>query len=90
MKSFLEGRAAVAKEGGATIRQASAVNHALPTFARGTKEPESAIEHRDTPLPVQSVRHGPVKIETLEEQGIVRSIVVTCSCGERIEVHCGY
>jgi hypothetical protein len=88
MKSFLEGRAAVAKEGAATKRSAPAVNYVLPTLAREGRPSEVAVE--SVPPPPQTPRHNQVKVEAVEEQGVVRSIIVTCSCGERIEVHCGY
>jgi len=90
MKSFLEGRAVVGKADAATTRHAPTVNHALPTFAQPVQEPEGATERGKTPPPPPSTRHGEVKIEAIEDQGIVRTIVVICSCGERIEVHCGY
>jgi hypothetical protein len=89
MKSFLEGRATVAKEGAAPIRSAPTVNYGLPTFAKAGKDSERAIESVEPP-PSQTPRHSQVKVEAVEEQGVVRSIIVTCSCGEQIEVHCGY
>jgi hypothetical protein len=89
MKSFLEGRPTAVKEGGATIRTPALSNHGLPIFKQAIREPATPVESAAPASPHNS-SHGQVKVEAIEEQGIVRSIVVTCACGERIEVHCGY
>ncbi len=33
---------------------------------------------------------GKPKVELTTEQGVISSIIVTCKCGERIELKCGY
>jgi hypothetical protein len=30
------------------------------------------------------------KVQTVEEDGVVKKIIVTCSCGEVTEIHCDY
>lgn len=34
--------------------------------------------------------HQNVKVEAIDEDGVVRKIRVFCSCGEIIEIDCGY
>jgi hypothetical protein len=90
MKSYLEGRAAVAREGVLTAPSAPVRNSVLPAFAQPPNDKESVSDARETPEPSPARKHSEVKVETIEEGGVVRAIVVTCTCGERIEVHCGY
>jgi hypothetical protein len=89
MKSFLEGRATVAKERAEIARPAPTTNYVLPAFARTPKAPEREIDDRPAPAP-QPTRHSEATVETVEEEGVVRKIIVVCSCGERVEIHCGY
>lgn len=93
MKSFLEGRPVVSRNGAA-----------VPTAQRGLTDsqlPSFDIPRRDTtvaslpeaamPAAAAARAHTHEKaIETVEVDGVVQTIIITCGCGERIEVHCGY
>jgi len=88
MKSFLEGRQVVSRNEEPAERAGSS----LPSFGQAPGEPmvskpaASAAEARAS----KREPHREKKIETVEVDGVVQKIVVTCSCGETIEVHCGY
>jgi hypothetical protein len=89
MKSFLEGRQVVSRNEEPAERAGSS----MPSFGQAPGEaivpkPASAAvaDHRAP----KSAPHGEKKIETVEVDGVVQKIIVTCSCGETIEVHCGY
>jgi len=84
MKSFLEGRQAVSRQG-------------LPADRAGSQLPSLGQPASDSTVPiltgyskVPQRAHGEKKIETVEVDGVVQKIIVTCGCGEKIEVHCGY
>jgi hypothetical protein len=84
MKSFLEGRPVVSRSG----LPADRGNSQLPSLG----QPAGAMS-ASAPVGVSSAAkraHGEKKIETVEVDGVVQKIIVTCSCGEKIEVHCGY
>ena len=41
--------------------------------------------------PVHSLGHGAEpKIQLIREEGVIRAIDVTCSCGEKIRIRCEY
>lgn len=40
--------------------------------------------------PVSHGRHGEPTIQLVREDGIVRAIDITCTCGERIRILCEY
>jgi hypothetical protein len=82
MKSFLEGRQIVSRSG-SPVSRASSQLPSLGADATGADAPTGT-----SPAPKHV--HGEKKIETVEIDGIVQKIIVTCSCGEKIEVHCGY
>jgi hypothetical protein len=91
MKSFLEGRATVLKERSEIVRPAHAANYALPAFTQPPKAKPPGHEIDDDPAHApQSPIHSAATVEAVEEEGVVRKIVVLCSCGDRIEIHCGY
>jgi hypothetical protein len=84
MKSFLEGRQTVSRSGLPVARSHSQ----LPNLGQPANDISASAP---AGMPPSSKRaHGEKKIETVEVDGIVQKIVVTCSCGEKIEVHCGY
>jgi hypothetical protein len=82
MKSFLEGRQVVSRSG-LPVSRASSQLPSLGVDAAGAAAPAGT-----SPTPKHV--HGEKKIETVEVDGIVQKIIVTCGCGEKIEVHCGY
>ncbi len=84
MKSFLEGRQAVARQGGL----ANLTDSRFPSFGERPADPNTPALTGHSPAPQRE--HGERKIETVEVAGVIQKIIVTCSCGERIEVHCGY
>jgi len=84
MKSFLEGRPAVTRNGSPTTRTDSQ----LPSFGRAATD--SLVPTRPAASSAPAREHGEKKIETEEVGGVVQKIIITCGCGERIEVHCGY
>ena len=86
MKSFLEGRTAVTRNGSPVNRGDSQ----LPNFGRGATEARVPTRAASGSPPEPDREHGDKKIETVEVGGVVQKIIVTCGCGERIEVHCGY
>lgn len=90
MKSFLEGRAVIAKEPSAAPSRSSIVNNVLPSLGRPAAEAELPAALRGAEAGLGQSRHGQAKVEAIEEQGVIRRIIVTCFCGERVEVHCGY
>jgi len=91
MKSFLEGRATVLKERSEIVRPAHAANYALPAFTQPPKAKPPGHEIDDHPAHApQPPIHSAATVEAVEEEGVVRKIVVLCSCGDRIEIHCGY
>lgn len=90
MKSFLEGRPVVSREGAPVSRpvgQLPNLDRSLPD----SKVPliENGPSTAQSELP-PAKPHGEKKVETVEVGGVVQKIIVTCSCGERIEVFCGY
>ena len=85
MKSFLEGRPQVSRREAPLSRGGSQ----LPAFGAGSP----VASHAPIPISADSAaRRDPCekKVETVTQAGVVQTIIVTCSCGERIEVHCGY
>lgn len=85
MKSFLEGRPIVSRNG-STVGRADSQ---LPDFGR------PAGDAMGTPALSGSARtpkrdHTEKRVESVMVDGVVQKIIVTCGCGERIEVHCGY
>lgn len=84
MKSFLEGRPAVTRNGSPVSRGDSQ----LPSFGRAATD--SMVPARGAAALAPQRQHAEKKIETVEVDGVVQTIVITCGCGERIEVHCGY
>lgn len=84
MNSFLEGRPVVSRAGLPALGQGSR----LPDFGN----PRSVAEVGNIPRNVSpsSDGHGEKKIETVTVDGVVQKIVITCTCGEEIEVFCGY
>lgn len=84
MKSFLEGRPSVSRQG----LPASRVSSHLPSFGQPATDSTAPVLAGYAPAPKPA--HGEKKIETVVVDGIVQKIIVTCGCGERIEVHCGY
>jgi hypothetical protein len=85
MKSFLEGRPIVARNGSAVSRPDSQ----LPNFGRlagDTMATAPLLGSAKAP----SRDHTEKKVESVMVDGVVQKIIVTCGCGERIEVHCGY
>ena len=90
MNSFLEGRQNIA-------RQNAPINRAIgPLPSLGVPQPQEDSSVARLPDPPQAPAPAPArvlhekKIETVELDGIVQKILITCGCGERIEVHCGY
>jgi hypothetical protein len=86
MKSFLEGRPAVSRNGSPLNRGDSQ----LPSFDRGAMDAPVLARAAAASSPAPAREHGEKKIETVEAGGVVQKIIITCGCGERIEVHCGY
>ena len=84
MKSFLEGRTVIARNGSPVER----VDSQLPSLGRASMEPLLPALAAGAAAPKRE--HAEKKIETVEVGGVVQTIVITCGCGERIEVHCGY
>jgi len=85
MKSFLEGRPQVSRHESPLNRGGSQ----LPAFGAGSP----VAPHVSAPASPESAARREVcekKVETVTQAGVVQKIIVTCSCGERIEVHCGY
>lgn len=41
-------------------------------------------------LPRLGERHGEPKVQLVREDGVIRAIDVTCSCGEKIRIRCDY
>ena len=83
MKSFLEGREAVS-------RSAPPATHASSQLpALGELPADSTAPALPAHAPASKREHEK-KIETVSVDGVIQKIVVTCGCGERIEVHCGY
>jgi hypothetical protein len=84
MKSFLEGRQMAHRDGTSEDRGSSQ----LPNF--GGPLPHSPAASAPPTAGGHNHGHGEKKVETVEVDGVIQKIIVTCSCGERIEVHCGY
>jgi hypothetical protein len=84
MKSFLEGRQVLSRHGLSAGRSSSQ----LPSFGQPPADSTVPILTGYSPVPERG--HGEKQIETVEVDGVVQKIIVTCGCGERIEVHCGY
>ncbi len=84
MKSFLEGRQVVARNGSPADRSSSQ----LPNFRQAPTDSRVVVLAGHSAAP--SAEHGEKKIETVEVEGVIQKIIVTCGCGETIEVHCGY
>lgn len=84
MKSFLEGRTVLAREAIPTERAGSQ----LPRFGPSSVSPGAPV-HVSHAAPVKR-EHAEKTIEAVEVDGVVEKIIVTCACGERIEVFCGY
>ncbi len=84
MKSFLEGRQVVSRNGGLVDRAISQ----LPSF--GQPQEDSTVPMLVGYSPEPQREHGEKTIETVEVDGVIQKIIVTCGCGEKIEVHCGY
>jgi len=85
MKSFLEGRPIVSRTGLPEGRPSSQ----LPNLdSRTSTDSTAAAATADGQ--VAKREHREKKIETVTLDGVIQKIIVTCGCGERIEVHCGY
>lgn len=84
MTNFLEGRQVVSRSGASTSR---ATGH-LPSL--GSAAPTAGVPALMAPAPAAPREQHEKKIETVERDGVIQCIIVTCGCGERIEVHCGY
>jgi hypothetical protein len=96
MKSFLEGRPSVDRKTAPPVVSAARTNQ-FPDLQRPPMEATSRMlvpsevepEVESEPEPVAGA-HRDKKIETVEADGVIQKIVITCGCGEVIEVHCGY
>jgi len=86
MKSFLEGRPVVSRNGSPLSR----IDSHLPSFGRTSPVDSTAVAMLAPSAPVAKREHTEKTIETVEVDGVVQKIIVVCGCGERIEVHCGY
>jgi hypothetical protein len=84
MKSFLEGRQVVSRDGSPSTR----LEGQLPSFDRPAED--STVARLPQTSPAARHDHSDKKIETVEVDGVVQKIIVICGCGEKIEVHCGY
>jgi hypothetical protein len=84
MKSFLEGRPVVSRGGS----PAESSTSQLPSF--GSSSPDSTLATLPAYSATRDRAHAEKKIETVAVDGVIQKIVVTCGCGEKIEVHCGY
>lgn len=96
MKSFLEGRPSVDRKTTPMTVSAARTNQfpdlQIPPLEAASRmlvpsSGESEVEL--APEPVAEV-HRDKKIETVAADGVIQKIVITCGCGEVIEVHCGY
>lgn len=90
MNSFLQGREAVSRQNSVQIARPSGL---LPSF--GAPQEDSSVvrlpETRNSAAQAAAPAHQhEKKVETVEVDGVVQKIIITCGCGERIEVHCGY
>ncbi|MEA3213583.1 MAG: hypothetical protein QOE70_6640 [Chthoniobacter sp.] len=84
MNSFLDGRPVVSPARLPADRGSSQMPGLAQPPADSTVPPVPGYS------PAPKREHGEKKIETVEVDGIVQMIIVTCGCGEKIEVHCGY
>ena len=89
MKSFLEGRPVVQRNG-APVTTRSLNDSQLPSFDIPRRD-TGAAALPEAAMPITPAReHTEKKIETVEVNGVVQKIIISCGCGEVIEVHCGY
>jgi hypothetical protein len=86
MTSFLQGRQVVSRTGVILETPASQ----LPGLGDESNKPELKACDQAAPNPGASPSHGEKSVEAVTVDGVVQKIIVTCSCGEKIEVHCGY
>ena len=72
------------------------MNHRSATEPRGPHRaviPADEISLVGTPLCVGAEAGGHASgptVELLREGNVIRAIDITCSCGQRIRVHCSY
>ncbi len=100
MESFLAGRATVAKMPSTGDRTVPSGDGFSPMFEK-RQEPvavapaavpaASAIPAKTiSPAPEPTAHAHNVSVEVVRVDGAVQGIVVTCKCGERIELDCIY
>jgi hypothetical protein len=78
MKPFLQGKKTLAIE---ALR--------LPTSMNPGRVQQSAVPHI-APAHASSSGHGSPQVEAVKEGDKVVRLIVTCGCGERIEIECLY
>lgn len=84
MKSFLHGR----KSSDSPALRPPAPGSAA-TVLLGTRVP-AAHTHAPGPAHIQPGAGAPATVEVMKEGDKVVRLIVTCSCGERVEVECLY
>jgi hypothetical protein len=77
MKSFLQGKKSIAA---APLRPPSATCATHLTGANGPR----------APLSISTPGASSAHVEVVKEGGKVVRLVVTCTCGERVEIECLY
>ena len=106
MESFLAGRPTVAKLPSGGGKPASAGEGFSPLCAHrparggvarapavsggGPEAPGAMLPKAAPPAPEPAAHTHKVSVEVVRVDGAVQGIVVTCKCGERIELDCVY
>jgi len=75
MKSFLQGK-----------KNLSVAGLRPPSASTGSPAPAGALVRPANPMPAVSAAH----VEVVKEGDKVVRLVVTCVCGERVEIECLY
>jgi hypothetical protein len=91
MQSYLEAAPNLNSEP-APVRPAAPAMSVLPVFGSVPQPAATGGGGNVVAMPsatASSFRCEP-RVEAIEANGMIQKIVVTCGCGERIEVHCGY
>jgi hypothetical protein len=85
MKSFLHGRKSLESPALRPPPAAPSASASLP----GTRVPATHT-HAHMPTQVQPGTGTPATVEVVKEGDKVVRLIVTCACGERVEVECLY
>lgn len=86
MKSFLHGRKSSESP---ALRPPAPAPTAVSSSLSGTRVP-AVHTHAHLPAHVQPGTGAPATVEVVKEGDKVVRLIVTCSCGERVEVECLY